>query len=249
MDSPTGIRSETIDRVILITFDRATTENAFNRSMFAAFHEVLDAAEHDDSVAAIVLTGAKVVFSAGIDPEVFEDLRPQYAMDSIYRLMVRLATLTKPLIAAANGPSAGFGATLQLHCDLVFASPQATFRFSFLEHGIAPDAGSSILLETFLGRRMAFELMLTGREIPPIEAKEIGLVTRIVPSHDLLATALQAAQAIALYPPTAVRETLILMRSASREAAMWGIEREMDALNRLVPGFLVRRRERLDVSS
>ena len=122
----------------------------------------------------------------------------------------------KPLIAAVNGLAVGIGATMLLHCDLVYASEGARFRFPFVDLGLVPELASSLLLPRLAGYQRAAELFLLGGFFSAEQAKEIGLVNRVLPPADMLGHALQAAQAIAEKPPQAVAQTKMLMKGDSR---------------------------------
>src|SRR5262245_16378374 len=156
------IEIKVADGVQVIRFTRADKKNAFTGPMYTAMSEALDAAETNDAIAAHVFIGSGGVFSAGNDINDF--LRraqagsagrgqgggkgiPTPSLDFIRRL----PKVTKPMIAAVDGLAIGVGATMLLHCDLVYATPAASLRTPFLDLGLVQEAGSSLLAPARLG--------------------------------------------------------------------------------------------------
>ena len=234
-----GIAIETDGRVRLIILDRPNRRNAFDAAMFEAFHRALLDADRDDGVGAIVITGRGRAFSAGHDKDEFQSLWPQDRSGAIYRLLSFLPDIAKPMLAAVNGPSVGFGATLQLHCDVAIASSTASLQFPFVEIGIVPEASSSVLLERFVGPRLAADLLLTGRRLDAREAFEVGLFSRIA-EEDVLQATMGLANSIVGRPTEGVHGTMKLLRASRRVAALEALEREMSLLNPLIPGLVER---------
>jgi enoyl-CoA hydratase len=123
-------------------------------------------------------------------------------------LILGLRALPQPVIAAVNGPAAGFGLALALGCDIRYAAPEAVFRAAFLNIGLSNcDMGTSWLLPRLIGASRAHELMLTGRRFDAGEALRIGLVAEVAGEGGLLARVLQAAEQIASLAPWGVRLT------------------------------------------
>ena len=111
-----------------------------------------------------------------------------------FEFLKALVECDKPLIAAVDGPAVGIGTTLMFHCDMVFASPRAMLQTPFVDLGLLPEAGSSLLGPRVLGHARAFELLVMGEPWSAEQAKEAGLVNAIVPSEGLESAALQAAK-------------------------------------------------------
>jgi enoyl-CoA hydratase/carnithine racemase len=233
-----GLLLEQVGRVSVLTLAKPSRRNAFDANLFAEFLNAIDQADGDPSVGAILVQGTGPSFSAGHDRNAFADLWPQSPSGVIYALFARLPTLKTPMIAAVNGPSVGFGATFQLHCDIVLASPAATLSYPFLELGIVPEAASSVLLEAFVGRRAVFELILTGRTLDAQESLSKGLFSHIVDSADLSTSALALATTIADRPRNVTREAVALLKHARRGEILDAIGREMEALNRYIPSLV-----------
>ena len=131
------------------------------------------------------------------------------------RLILKLRETPQPVIAAVNGPAAGFGFALSLGSDIRFASPDAVFRAVFLNVGVSNcDMGTSWLLPRLIGASRAHELMLTGRRVRAEEAERIGLVAEVVDADSLLARSVEAAEQIAAWTPWGIRLTKQGMWSA-----------------------------------
>jgi len=210
----------TADRVTTIRIDRPDKRNAITLEMYAALRGGLEAAAGDRHVRAIVLAGAPTCFSAGNDLNDFVRANQGGGgdLDAPLGFLRALATLDKPLIAAVHGVAIGIGTTMLLHCDLVFAAPSARFKTPFVDLGLVPEAGSSILLPALIGERRAAQLLLLGETIDATTALTWGLVNEVADDPD--ATALAAATRIAATSPSAIRATKGLVRRASRPAVL-----------------------------
>jgi len=201
------IRYDTADGVGTITLNRPEKLNAVTsvliREMIAAF----DAADADDSVRAVIVTGAGRAFCAGADlstgtqtfdgarrgrPEVNDEYR-----DGGGLVALRIYDLRKPVIAAINGPAVGFGVTMTLPMDIRIASSAARIGFVFTRRGVVPEACSTWFLPRLVGMQRAAEWIYTGRVFGAEEARAGGLVSRVVEPEALLPTARALAREIA----------------------------------------------------
>jgi enoyl-CoA hydratase/carnithine racemase len=214
----TDIEITTADGVQVIRFLRAEKKNALTGPMYAAMAQALEAAEADDAVAVHVFIGSGGVFSAGNDINDF--LRraqstaaggggiPTPSLDFIRRL----PKVTKPMIAAVDGLAIGVGATMLLHCDLVYATPTASLRTPFLDLGLVQEAASSITAPARMGYPRAFEMICLGEPFGAERALQAGLINAIVPAGELEATALTAARRLAAHPRQALMTARRLLR-------------------------------------
>ena len=179
----------------------------------------------DRSVSAIILTGSGKAVSAGGNLKGMQDRTGIGVLDqpdstrANYRRGVQaviraLMDCEVPMIAAVNGHAIGLGADLACTCDIRIAAESAKFACSFIKVGIVPGDGGAWLLQRVLGYPRAAELFLTGDRFDAARAKEIGLVSRVVPDDQLLAEALALAERIAANPGQALRMTKRLMREA-----------------------------------
>ncbi|GAP37929.1 crotonase/enoyl-CoA hydratase family protein [Piscinibacter sakaiensis] len=204
------VRYEVADHVLTLTLNRPDRLNALTRAMRRELCAALDAADADDAVRAIVVTGEGRGFCAGFDlaagPEAF-DVRRRAGSDATDDevpgrdggglLSLRLFACTKPLIAAVNGPAVGIGVSMQLPMDIRIASTEARFGFVFNRRGVMPDACATWFLPRVVGISRALEWSYTGRILPAEEALAGGLVSRVVPPAALLPTARGIAHEIA----------------------------------------------------
>src|SRR4051812_47299627 len=211
--------------VRLLTLDRPDELNAMNAELCQALHEELDRIATDRSCRAAVITGAGRAFCVGVDLRGYGAAPGNDGTDSardmlgnqehMSRLILKLRETPQPLIAAVNGPAAGFGLALALGSDIRYAAPEAVFRAVFLNVGASNcDMGVSWLLPRLIGASRAHELMLTGRRVGAEEAERIGLVAAVVDADALLAHAVEAAEQIAAWSPWGIRLTKQGMWSA-----------------------------------
>ncbi len=211
------ITYEVAEQILTITLNRPDKLNAFNATMQRELIEAFDAADKDDDIRAIIVTGAGRAFCAGADlssgADTFDrdarrgpikrlangkvDYSDPNARDGGGQLTLRIFKCLKPVIAAVNGPAVGIGATMQLAMDIRIASESARFGFVFSQRGIVPEAASSWFLPRIVGISQALEWCLTGRVFPASEALAGRLVSKVVPAEDLLATARALAREIA----------------------------------------------------
>ena len=206
------ITTDTTDGVLTLTLDRPDRLNAFSRQMLNEMLAALDAADADDDVRAIIVTGAGRGFCAGVDlddPDAFTAARidpattdPAVWGDAANRdmggiLALRLFNCLKPVIAAVNGPAVGIGTTMQLPMDIRIASDAARFGFVFARRGIVPEAASSWFLPRLVGMSQALEWCYSGRVFGADEARAGGLVRSVHAPDDLLDAARAIAREIA----------------------------------------------------
>src|SRR5437764_499292 len=195
------------DSVLTITLNRPERLNAFTERMCRELLDALDRADADDSVRVVIFTGAGRAYCAGADlgsggdtfdsPAQGRKESPAEARDGGGLLTLRLYDCKKPVIAAINGPAVGIGITMTLAMDVRIASSAARMGFVFARRGIVPEACSSWFLPRVVGISRAAEWVFSGRIFSAEEALAGGLVSRIVPPADLLATARGLAREIA----------------------------------------------------
>lgn len=211
------LRYEKSGHVATITLDRESARNAYSLEMIASLERAFDAAQQDDEVRCVILTGAGKAFSAGGDVKAMVDktgmfagepfeLRNRY-LDGIHRVPRRIARFDKPLIAAINGAAIGAGLDLTCMCDIRIAANNAQFGSTFVKLGIVPGDGGAYLVSRVVGFPRALELMLTGRILDAEEARRIGLVHELAEPDTLLLAAQKKAELIAANAPLAVRLT------------------------------------------
>lgn len=218
------IKSETRDRVARVRFDRVDKKNAITVQMYAQLGAALAAAEKDPQVRAVLLHGTAECFTAGND--VADFLNAPRNPPPARALFETLPHMTKPVVAAVGGPAVGIGTTLLLHCDLVYAAPNARFQLPFVPLGIVPEFGSTFLLPALAGYQRAAELLLLGQPFDAQKAYDAGFVTQVVAAEKLLEHSLQVATMLAALPPESIRLTKRLMKSRYVQTLAAAIDEE-----------------------
>ena len=199
--------------VLSAAFARPQKKNAITGAMYEALIEAFDEAGRDPEIGALVVSGKGGVFTAGNDIGDFLAVALHEAGDfPAWRFVNTVADFEKPLIAAIDGLAIGVGTTICFHCDLVYAAPTARFQMPFVNLGLVPEAGSSLLAPQRFGRARAAELLLLAEPFGADRALELGLVNAIVPQHELMAHAMEKAAALAAKPRAALMATRRLMR-------------------------------------
>jgi enoyl-CoA hydratase/carnithine racemase len=212
----TLITSELSNQVLVIRFNRPEKMNALTKEMYAELSRLLNEANGDFAIRAVVLSAEGDHFTAGNDIMDFMSSPPTSEDSTVAAFLGSLLNFTKPLIAAVKGHAVGVGTTMLLHCDVVIASDTAKFSMPFTSLGLVPEAGSSMLFPALVGYQRAAKIFLTGEEFSPEFAREIGLVAEVV--EDAESEALKIAALIAEQPPQAVLNTKALMKASKHDA-------------------------------
>lgn len=186
-------------KVGVITLNRPKALNALNNALIAELAAELRKLEADPAISVMILTGSEKAFAAGVDIEAMKDwsYSDVYNDDYLGGDWQYLRRLRKPLIAAVAGYALGGGCELAMLCDIIIAADNARFGQPEIKLGIMPGYGGTQHLTRAVGRAKAMDLILTARTIKAAEADAIGLVSRVVPTADLMAEALDTAQTIA----------------------------------------------------
>jgi enoyl-CoA hydratase/carnithine racemase len=202
--------------VLVVTLARPEKKNALTGAMYEALMASFAQASESVEIGALLIEGTQGVFSAGNDIGDFlaYALAPGAAIAEapVMRFIYALARFAKPLVAAVDGPAVGIGTTLCFHCDLVYAAPGARFHMPFVDLGLVPEAGSSLLAPQRFGRARASEYLLLGEPFDAAAACAGGLVNAIVDAASLHAHALAKAQALAAKPRQALLASRRLIR-------------------------------------
>jgi enoyl-CoA hydratase/carnithine racemase len=249
------------DAVATITLNRPDRLNAVNTTVIQELVAAFDRADADDGVRAVIVTGAGRAFCAGADlggggktfgPREGRSEKPDEHRDGGGLVTLRIFEMTKPVIAAINGPAVGFGITLTLAMDVRLASSAAKIGFVFARRGVVPEACSTWFLPRLVGIAQAAEWAYTGRVFSADEALASGLVSRVLPPEALLPSARALAHEIAANTSAVsvalIRQMLWRMLGADhpREAhridslGMWHTGRSADA-HEGVTSFLEKR--------
>ncbi len=201
------------DAVQIIRMNRPDKTNAITRAMYAEMAAALRNGDADPAVRVHVFLGVPGAFSAGNDLADFMTVATGgEGGNEVWDFLAALALVEKPVVSGVDGIAVGIGTTINLHCDLTFATPRTIFRTPFVDLGLVPEAGSSLLAPRVLGQQGAFALLGLGEGFSAARALAAGLIYKIVAEDDLEAAALAAAREIAAKPPETLRIARDLMR-------------------------------------
>lgn len=208
------IQIERHDAVQIIRMNRPEKKNAITRDMYQAIAEALKKADSDDAIRVNVLLGLPGAFSSGNDMQDFMTaaLSQGSLGGEIVEFLHTLSQSRKPLISGVDGLAIGVGTTLHLHCDLTLATPRTVFHTPFVDLGLVPEAGSTLLAPAIMGYQRAFALLALGEAMSAEQALEAGMIWRIVAEDKLEAEVLNTAERLAARPPTALQLTRELMK-------------------------------------
>lgn len=219
-----------------VRINRPERLNAFSGTMREELDQALADLEADDDILCVVITGVGRAFSTGGDVRVMEDLieaddieRFEHIVRAGARIAARIAEMTKPVIAAVNGPAAGAGACLALACDLRIASETASIGLTFLRVGLHPDWGGSYFLPKLVGLAVASESIYTGGMINAERGERLGLFNRVVPAKELEPAARGLAGQIAAGPRGVVAAAKRTLRRSEHSSLDEVLEMEVQA--------------------
>ncbi|MGZ4446023.1 MAG: crotonase/enoyl-CoA hydratase family protein [Nocardioides sp.] len=211
---------EQVGHTLVVTMNRPEARNALSGEMLALMAEAWDRVNEDDSVRVCILTGAGGYFCAGADLKAMSRTAPSDSFESgafdpsRIKSLLKGFRLTKPLIAAVEGPAIAGGTEILQATDIRVAGESARFGVSEPRWGLYPLGGSAVRLVRQLPYTVAADLLLTGRHIQAAEAKEIGLIGHVVPDGTALARAHEIADQIAANGPLAVQAVLKTIRDS-----------------------------------
>lgn len=214
--------------VTLVRLNRPDALNALNSTLLGELSAVLDAAEADEGVRCLVLTGSEKAFAAGADIREMSDksYAEMFTSDFFTKASRRIETFRKPIIAAVAGYALGGGCELAMLCDFVIAADTARFGQPEINLGVMPGIGGTQRLTRFVGKAKAMDMILTARMMDAAEAERAGLVSRVVPADKLMDEALAAAAKIAAHSPLAVMMNKELVQAAYETTLTTGVAME-----------------------
>lgn len=250
-----NVRTEVRDNLCIITIDRPKVLNALNAQTVSEIAEAFEGARADASVKAVIVTGGgEKAFVAGADINELAKLTPitgKETSENGQRVFRAIETFPKPVIAAVNGFALGGGCELALACHVRIASENAQLGLPEVTLGIIPGYGGTQRMVRLLGKGKALELICTGDRIGAAEAEKIGLVNRVVPAEQLMATAEEMAKKMASRGPLAVRAAIEAVMVGSDmgfdegqvlEATLFGLLASTDDMKEGMNAFLEKRK-------
>lgn len=213
--------------VLTLRLNRPDKKNALTREMYSALAQALEQADADVGVHAVLICGSTECFTSGNDIADFLEQPPQDMQSPVFCFMRSVLECSKPVVAAVAGAAVGIGTTLLLHCDLVYVSHDARLRMPFVNLGLSPEFGSSLLLAQLVGQARAAALLLLGEGFSGEQAAAWGLANQAMPSGAAaLEKAREAAHRLAGLAPAAVQDSKRLMKAPGREQLRQVIEDE-----------------------
>jgi methylglutaconyl-CoA hydratase len=218
------------DKIATITLNRPDKRNAISTAMMADLQSALDAIEKDHSTRVVILTGAGKAFCAGMDLEMLATIAQQSPAENqedsrrIAKLLRRIWSYPRPMIAAVNGAAYAGGCGIATLCDFTLAAPEAKFGYTEVKIGFLP-AIVSVFLARQIGEKRSRDLLLTGRVIDAREAREYGLVTEVVPAERLTIRANELANELIAASPNSLTRAKHLLTSAAAPGVDLDLER------------------------
>jgi enoyl-CoA hydratase/carnithine racemase len=228
------IVTERSNGILRVQFNRPERKNAMTGAMYTRLADIFNEAAEDGETRVVLWHSAGDTFSAGNDVGDFLKNPPTPGEIPQARLMDAFVRFEKPIVVAVQGAAIGGGTTMLTHCDFVYAGESARFQLPFINLALVPEFGSSYSLPARIGHLRATELFLLGEPFTASRAAELGLVTRVVPDRDLLATATATAQKLVTKPSGALRASKRLIKQASIDQLKAAIKNELQEFTKSV---------------
>ncbi|MBM4187500.1 MAG: enoyl-CoA hydratase [Gemmatimonadetes bacterium] len=222
------IRTSVERGIQVIGIDRPERKNALTIEMYQAIASAIGQAVADPSVRALLIHGLPGIFCSGNDIGDFLQRVDERPSEPVPPFMEAFLDCDKPIVAAVTGHAIGVGATMLLHCDLVYLAEDARIGMPFVSLGVVPEFASSVLLPRLMGTARAAEVLLLGEPLSAAEAVAAGLANAALPPDQVLPHARAAAERFLQLPPGATRDTKRLLRAGIRTATREAIAREME---------------------
>ena len=238
--SEATVLTELADGVLTITINKPDRLNALDAGTAKSIYEALKGADSNDDVRVVVLTGAGRGFSAGADLQRDRDSDAESGGDTNNLLdyanltTTLISTLSKPVVAAVNGVAAGVGVSYALASDIVVAKESASFLLAFSRIGLMPDGGANLWVAANIGRARAMDMALLAEQIPAPQAKEWGMISRVVADGDFEAEVSKVAGKLASGPTRAYAKTKAAINGAALTELKATIDREVSGQTELL---------------
>ena len=229
---PSDVEVARDGRVLRVTLNRPTKKNALTRAMYVTLAAALAEAEADAAIRVVLFSGGSAAFTAGNDLNDF--LAAGRDLTAATEFIAALSQATKPMIAAVSGVAVGIGATMLLHCDLVYVGRTASLSFPFLNLALVPECASTALLPAAIGLPRATKLLYFGEKLSGEEGARIGMVTEAVDDEMVQEHAAAQAHLLAQRAPQALLLTRALLRRPFAGAVAEAIQRELEGFARLL---------------
>lgn len=223
------------NQITRLTFASPGRKNVLGQSMYLALCDALNEAAAAPNVNVVVLQGADGIFTAGNDASDTTKPTPGEKPGTL-QFIETIAAFPKPIVAKVEGVAIGLGCTMLLHCDLIYAADDARFLIPFINQAVVPEAASTYLLPRLMGNARASELVMFGEMFSAQIAHEVGIVTAVLPPHELESHVQKRVEALAAKPRAAIRRAKALLRSVPAGGVMERIAEESEAIAACVAG-------------
>ncbi|WP_328474961.1 enoyl-CoA hydratase [Actinoplanes sp. NBC_00393] len=220
--------------VLRITFNRPQVLNAVTSTVLDDLTDLLTETGEDPEVRVVVLAGAGRAFSSGADLTTPSDRPPAATLHAANRVIRALGAIPQPVVAAVHGPAAGVGCSIALAADLVLASSNAFFQLAFVNVGLMPDGGATLLVPANIGRARAMSLAMLGERLPATTAAEWGLIHRVVDADALPDAVDELATRLSRAAPLAVTAAKRAVNAATLGALEDSLKRETEGQTALL---------------
>jgi enoyl-CoA hydratase/carnithine racemase len=211
------IKTGTDGNILRLTLNRPEKKNALTAKMYSDMAQAIEYADKTSKIRVIFLSSSSDCFCSGNDLADFMVFSQKNGPKLSNPFLSALSHAQTPIVAAVGGPAIGIGTTMLLHCDLVYAGQNASFKLPFVNLGLCPEAGSSYLLPFTMGYQRAARLILLGESISAKEAFDFGIVSAVVADNKLISFAWQKACQLAKLPKESVRLSKSLLKKAFRD--------------------------------
>lgn len=228
------VRLEFEDRRALITLNRPESRNALNLQMCSDLYKALNQCSLNDSLRVIIITGEGKAFSSGGDVRAMRSAenKEKFFLElsrAINKFCLEIRAMDKPVIAKINGHIVGAGLGLALACDIRIAQNEARFNFGYINIGLAPGVGTHFVTR-IMPYPKACELIFTGRTFTAVEAEQVGIINRAVPSNELERAVEDMARKLESMPPLAIALTKRLLNESYNNDLVAQMEYEAKAI-------------------
>jgi enoyl-CoA hydratase len=239
-----------LDGVRILTLNRPEARNALSGALIATFYDALEAADVDGGVRVVVLTGVDPAFCAGVDlKEAARDGEDYFRRFRDTDCIARVATMSKPIIAAVNGATFTGGLEIALGCDFMLASERAVFADTHARVGVLPGGGMTARLPLVVGSAYARRMSMTGEAVGATEALRLGLVTEVVPHEQLMTRAMKLAAGIAEVPSDTMAALKQMYVEGAATTVVPALEAERSVSDRHRPDLAMLEQRRVAVTA
>lgn len=234
MNPQSCIAREVVGSALVIRIVNPNRKNALNVDIYADLKSSLEFADKNDEIKSVILTGSDQFFCSGHDLDDFINNPIENEWHPVFQFMLTLSQFEKPVIAAVEGFAVGIGATMLLHCDLVYAGRSSFFQMPFTRLGLCPEFAATFVIPQTAGHRIASELLILGRRFNAERFREAGFINEITEDGDAYKLALASALEIEEMLPISVVTTKRLIKDKLNSDTQSSMREELSCLIELL---------------